>query len=122
MERDINFAPYKESLDMEELGFELIRNDSYSYYDKLTRDLYFSQVDEEANYIVAPLYQQAFRWFREKYGINSYILPDPSFEFRIIDRDHCIESFKTYEKAELACLRKLINIVKENNGKSILSK
>jgi hypothetical protein len=66
----------------------------------------------------APLYQQAFRWFRDnhkhngivegckKYGFEWCIYPDP---------EHYIKppnNFNTYEEAELACLTKLIEIVK----------
>jgi hypothetical protein len=71
------------------------------------------------------LFQQAFRWFREKYGlfvapnaisyengpylwffeVNSTIL---SFGIDLGETD----DFETYEEAELACLIKLIEIVK----------
>ena len=91
--------------------------------------------NEEPNrFLNAPLYQQAFRWFREKYKLSCFIeLIDNSkhyyFDFTICDsknRDwddmNCFDSckriyddgkFGTYEEAELECLKKLIEIVKE---------
>jgi hypothetical protein len=72
----------------------------------------------------APLYQQAFKFFREKYNIECYVNCYWSEEdsskrdyyanynygsdvFFTID-----ENFKSHEEAELACLVKLIEIVK----------
>jgi hypothetical protein len=73
----------------------------------------------------APLYQQAFRWFREKHQIEAIVsciyskTLDISYEER---RYHCYIvrdgittkgiKFKTYEEAEQACLDKLIEILK----------
>ena len=65
----------------------------------------------------APLYQQAFRWFREKYGLYSYIemFQDgdgiKSYEF-VIYNNKAEGYYIFYEEAELACLCKLIEIVK----------
>jgi hypothetical protein len=73
---------------------------------------------------VLPTFSQAFRWFREKYGlfvspnvisyedgpylwffeINSTVLP---FGTDLGETD----DYKTYEEAELACLDKLIELV-----------
>lgn len=82
---------------------------------------------------LAPLYQQCFRFFREEYKLSCSIeLTDNSrhyyFNFTIYDsknRDYndedCFDSCKrlydnrkysTYEEAELECLKKLIEIVK----------
>jgi hypothetical protein len=73
--------------------------------------------------IVAPLYQQAFRWFREKYNfiseINVYSTSDGySFSFKILCKKYTpyIEAnnaWLLYEEAELECLKKLIEIAKE---------
>jgi hypothetical protein len=94
--------------------------------------------------ILIPTFSQAFRWFRENHGlecclkINSdilnsrimylngkevcrFIIKDKKWE--LMDRDD--EAYKknsayyektyTYEEAELACLKKLIQIVKNEN-------
>ena len=76
----------------------------------------------EDDVILAPLYQQAFRWFREKYNIK------PCFDFHPTDLyRYCIYysintyfevcDFETYEESELACLEKLIDIVSQQNIK-----
>jgi hypothetical protein len=70
------------------------------------------------HYVGAPLYQQAFRWFRTEYSIDSHIRPNISinvpktYQF-IIDDDIDDEWHMSYEEAELACLKKLIEIVKK---------
>lgn len=69
----------------------------------------------------APTFSQAFRWFREKYGlrIRNYVFVNMSggisegfevFKYAkdTIDRVAAL----TYEEAELACLKKLIELVK----------
>lgn len=78
----------------------------------------------------APLYQQAFRWFQEEHSIWV------TFEYDdcdCVEDDICwyvgkcfrygigplfltneLGDFKTYQEAELACLRKLIKIVTQN--------
>jgi hypothetical protein len=70
------------------------------------------------------LYQQAFRWFREKYNLLSEIglrdredLSTWKFEITIIGKyemKHNSISYNTHEEAELACLTKLIEIVELN--------
>jgi hypothetical protein len=75
--------------------------------------------------ILAPLYQQAFRFFREKYDLFGCIDLHTSTPIHwyiriddIIKNDYVYHSedndlkFKTYEEAELECLKKLIEIVK----------
>ena len=77
-------------------------------------------------YLSAPLYQQAFRWFREKYKLQHHIwsgklnhifygydiLNIEEQEFVVNNSDigggDC--DYDTYEEAELACLDKLIEL------------
>lgn len=73
----------------------------------------------KADWIAAPLYQQAFRWFREKYSINSWIInaEDNNNAFKSFFRgnnidEHLVDFYNTYEEAELARLKKLIEIAK----------
>jgi hypothetical protein len=69
------------------------------------------------NQIAAPLYQQAFSWFREKHGMVFNLVGSgpyyPSIAFILIDGNSDIElgEYDNYEEAELACLKKLIEIV-----------
>jgi hypothetical protein len=74
----------------------------------------------------APTYQQAFRFFREKYDLFGCIdlqVCNPSHWFIRIDKidinDYLYHSedeniqYNTYEEAESACLDKLIEITKD---------
>jgi hypothetical protein len=68
--------------------------------------------------ISTPLFQQAFRWFREKYQLHSTItsISQESWQWHITKPGESLgkmyqEDFYTYEEAELACLFKLIDIV-----------
>ena len=62
--------------------------------------------------VTAPTWQQAFRWFREKYDLNYVIVKAESW-FYTINGCNTQEGFNTYEEAELACLEKLIEIVEQ---------
>jgi hypothetical protein len=117
-----DFIPYEVALALKELGFD---ETSLAYYNDekkliITSDPNFksSFVFDNSNPILAPLYQQAFRWFREK-GFHCAIMPKITPSNSVVyymyegkpkkNWDNC---FETYEEAELACLNKLIEIVK----------
>lgn len=63
-----------------------------------------------------------FRWFREKHNLKFWIQEHTSDTFIYEIRPHVLSDYKqgetyvytNYEKVELACLKKLIEIVKEN--------
>jgi hypothetical protein len=69
--------------------------------------------------ISAPTYQQAFKWFREKYEhiATSRFNRRIGYKFEIDlhggDSSCCTQCYETYEEAELASLRKLIEIIKK---------
>jgi hypothetical protein len=72
------------------------------------------------NNFTAPIYQQVFRWFRDRYRLHSYVLhfgEDNTFGWKIDDDISYVDFTDgfcvTYEEAELACLIKLIEIVRE---------
>ena len=73
----------------------------------------------DSNECTAPLYQQAFRWFREK-GLDKTIIKidnmvKKSYYFEVKPFPYYVErGFKTYEESELACLRKLIELLNQN--------
>jgi len=119
MERE--FIPYQEALALKELGFDEpclglwnLNNGKYEVdiigVCKYSKEFKYREV-------LAPLYQQAFRWFREKYKIRFFIqsgMSDLGEFFKVIfpDGEQRNMSYITYEEAELACLRMLIEIVK----------
>ena len=111
------FVPYEQALDLKELGFDepcfgKIYADGGS--EQLSYPYINSDQIGQVTSCSAPLYQQAFRWFREKYGYLSNI-HDFNGNFKATLSGNCnwLGSWtKTYEEAELACLIKLIEIVK----------
>ena len=58
----------------------------------------------------------SFRWFREKYVLYPFIQPTTNNDFSCIvftsNAQYHFGIFETYLEAELACLKKLIEIVK----------
>jgi hypothetical protein len=114
------FISYELALKLKALGFD---EECLSYY--FNKQLSFGSKTAYGEVVEAPLYQQAFRWFREKYELfhSTNYQDDNSgpgcFDYEILDKrgktqveDHGPE-FKTYEEAERACLTKLIEIVEQ---------
>ena len=114
------FITYEQALALKELGFdeECIGyfNNSSNKQIKLCADM---DNENPFNYIVAPLYQQAFRFFRDKHNlvfnfISYNIVKHGEYHWSITWNDEAKASgiVKTYEEAEQACLDELIEIVK----------
>ena len=117
----LEFIPYQEALELKELGFD---EGCFGYYHEDGSISFTGVTIQNTNsfwlaspnkIFTAPLYQQAFRWFRDKYEAQVAVLPYSNkvqvairCERQVTDLD----SFYTYEEAELACLNKLIEIVK----------
>lgn len=140
------FCTYEQSLALKELRFD--EPCFYQYVRDLDNDGELIPIVSENNYptirdnnqvsscsggdcFAAPLYQQAFKFFREKYSLqheiyymddlimNGYVITDTSTNTELTEfifKDNYFE-FKgyTYEEAENACLDKLIEIVKTKN-------
>ena len=125
------FIPYEEALELKELGFnepcfgkylssaqsnwkvyELILEMGMNEEFEDNRNVYF--LDGACS---APTFSQAFKWFREKHNHNSFIYHHKTvnnlvYFAYILDNDLFETNFKIYEEAQLACLRKLIEIIK----------
>jgi hypothetical protein len=107
------FVQYAEALELKELGFD---EPCFSWWGS---DGVFKQDYDLDNAINAPLFQQAFRWFREKYGLIysiGHIGHTNTWTYEIINMRIAGPDYgygETYEEAELACLKKLIEIVKK---------
>jgi hypothetical protein len=129
------FVPYEIALALKELGFDESCFAKFFQQDGNTPFIQIgeSEIEEaesagdditfECN---APLYQQAFRWFREKYEIHSsvfwveiegFIYWNYRYSYlngrQVESVNRSITFFDTPEEAEFECLRKLIEIVKQ---------
>ena len=92
------FIPYEQALELKELGFD---------------EECFTYNDNSKIFRAGVLYQQAFKWFREKYGLvhcigNPDLYPIKGENFHIGIGVNPI----VFEEVELACLKKLIEIAK----------
>lgn len=110
------FIPYEQALALKELEFN---EPCLDFYDD-NKELFYNHENKEkihiGNSVKAPLYQQAFRWFRNKHKHLKFFIKEGFreglYEYEIKDVLG-VSGFKTYEEAELECLKKLIEIVKE---------
>jgi predicted RNase H-like HicB family nuclease len=118
-----DFIPYEQALALKELGFdEPCFGGYYSNQDNV--NLWFfkeaknSDRDERVRegFATAPTYSQAFRWFREKHGLRHFIEYDYGYYIALIQPPLVYSHGDTYEEAELACLKKLIEISTETNN------
>ena len=139
------FIPYEQALALKELGFDEPCMMNHYGNDRLhVGRLYLPSSfgkgknsemhDDSLRYgdITAILYQQAFRWFREKHnlmfqifylrnGNHAVIIHKTTPEYMdLVDQlrlsSGCVAEVPdcySYEEAEFECLKKLIEIVKE---------
>ena len=112
------FIPYEQAVALKELGFN---EPCFGYWksknwliQEKTRTDGHTHADQECS---APLYQQAFRWFREEGFLIDFSSHDKDIhEFYLRwspNKSILSDTYKTYEEAELECLKKLIEIVKQ---------
>jgi hypothetical protein len=115
------FIPYEQALELKELGFDETclawHNSGRLFIDN------YNAINSKMDFdfcCALPLYQQAFRWFREKYGLYSEIFVDDNKTFGFYITSFIEEGrldkpitrqFNTYEEAELGCVKQLIEII-----------
>jgi hypothetical protein len=127
------FIPFQQALELKELGFDepcfgKIYADGGS--EQLSYPYKNSDQIGKVTSCSAPLYQQTFRWFMEKYNLRGFIGFRPNvkkFDCHVYDmslsgkeyvKQRTHEEFQkdpkvgTYEEAELECVKELISIVK----------
>jgi hypothetical protein len=116
---DKDFVKYPEALELKQLGFQARCFGHYwenLFYFKTTF-YHPSTMPNSPESCLVPTYSQAFRWFREKYKLGAIVAQFGwGIENEFGQIIHDISDGKTpscYEEAELACLKKLIEIVKE---------
>ena len=127
-----DFTLYTEALELKQLGFD---EDCFTFYQVEYHENSPIMVDDNdqyritgfrtcknseipSHYISCPTYSQAFRWFREKHNLFGQVNIHTYFIYNISNGDFKMvkeydKLFETYEESELACLKKLIEIVKE---------
>jgi hypothetical protein len=118
------FIPYTLALALKELGFD---EPCFGYYN--SNGKFKTKQDEYELYLIcnskwispscsAPTWQSAFRWFREKYklylNIESQKNESGFWVYITNNTDYLLDiETKTYEEAELECVKKLIEIVEQ---------
>ena len=111
------FIPYEQALELKELGFNEM---CLGEYDLSMSTPSIVMRCAQAHFNGAPLYQQVFRWFREKYGLYSEIFVDDNKTFGFYITSFIEEGrldkpitrqFNTYDEAELGCVKQLIEII-----------
>ena len=123
------FIPYKQALELKKVGFEYIS--TIFAYDQ-SGELYTRDgIPHDFNIrglLSAPTFSQVFRWFREKYKIECYVNSywnenDSSKRTYYANYNYgsdifytITKEFETHEEAELECLKKLIEIVKDERS------
>jgi hypothetical protein len=122
------FVSYTQALALKELGF---KEDCFGYYRDYGTNKFYSGfvhlMPKRFRCTKAPLYQQAFKFFREKHGMLGcieFVEPEygGDYGYKLYYKpghlyiDHWNKGFKSYEEAEQACLDKLIEITKTKNN------
>jgi hypothetical protein len=114
MERE--FVEYTDALELKELGFNEPCFGYYRYEELLIQGQ--SKNSDHGFSISAPTYSQAFRWFRDNHGFYNQIHKGYGWEGIIRNSvNGTLEwndgTYNSPEEAELACLKKLIELVKK---------
>ena len=123
------FVPYELAVKLKTLGYDGTCFGVYiAGHLMITYDSIYNSTDIPV--VKAPTFSQAFRWFRENHNLRGFIGFRPNikqFDCHIYDmslsgkeyvKQRTMEEFNkdpkvgTYEEAELACLEKIIEIVK----------
>jgi hypothetical protein len=118
------FVPYEIAVQLKELGFDEYCMEAcyYEFHDRGKTHIQLHTPDEimgVKEVCKAPLFQQAFRWFREKYNLKSCVIfrhnmedGEDYYDWLIQGEMVVYRHFNSYVGAELACLKKLIEIAK----------
>lgn len=122
------FVPYTEAFELKEIGFDEPCFGRF-YYPMLRpnsdeKELFYESgqfVRQTEETTLSPTYSQCFRWFREHqdWPIDSWVQPYLSEKPKQYESFYWIRGekvsvgiFSTHKEAELACLRKLIELFK----------
>lgn len=113
------FIPYDRALEVKELGFVEPCLYGYDTFGALiSSSAKWENWNQSLQLVSAPLWQQIFDWFREEHGIHYEIIFNKGRELPYTYVVNSVSSYlrspfnKTYEDAKLECLKKLIEIFK----------
>ena len=120
------FCTYEQTLALKELGFN---EECFGWWFVDEKMLFIekSKKSTSDNILQAPLKQQVFEWFRNKYGYhvsirkryfqnvaeveyNYFIYPPNSNEHL---EHNLLDEYESWEEAEIACIDDLIKLVKQ---------
>ena len=118
------FVSYEQALELKKLGFNEECLSSWNLYSNDFNYNSYPSSFESEDIIQLPLYQQAFRWFRKKHGLHHEIKKEKGINnstnifFVPITQSGLKKKLThtpqhTCEEAEIACLNKLIEILKK---------
>lgn len=120
-----DFIPYEEAIQLKKFGFDKYclafylnclergTNKEVNVFTLYSKPIHQSRVPDSM--LNAPLYQQAFDFFLDKYGLDSSCL---STSYTIETKDELPKtfySFKDINETRLECLRTLINLTNNIN-------
>ena len=124
------FVSYEVALKLKELGFDepclcAYDKNEMLYHSHKTDKLFTILNSNLSNQCSAPLYQQIFRWFREKHNLYAVIIPTITMYWtfktmtvveglvEVAPYNHVDgNDYPTYEEAELEGIKYLISILK----------
>lgn len=118
------FIPYELALELKQLGFD---EPCFGYYHEDMSISFTGIFGQNTNsfwlpspnkIFSAPMYSQAFRWFRDEHKLYAGIEGSKKDRFKwVINTDSFlyikpVNNYEIYEEAELACLKKLIETIR----------
>ena len=112
------FIPYEQALELKELGFDepcfMLYNPDGHYLDNGCTNTVLTQLNGGSNIVCsAPLYQQAFRFFREKYEFTYSIGKTNIAVIHYGLTTQLLQNNDSYEAAELAAIKWFIDVAKQ---------
>jgi hypothetical protein len=117
------FIPYTEALQLKKLGFDEPCLATYHKELHTIIPIYAEYTNQDV--IKAPLYTQAFKWFRDNYGFNNILIAYCEYAIKKCNKwkysfgnpvslpSNWEGEYDSYEETELECLKELIKIVKK---------
>jgi len=143
IEKDIleDIVPYQQSFDLKELGFNESCLAFYEHGNEIIKFVGVPQRYNDPKLLklrdfCAPTYSQVFKWILEKHNLDYALLPESSSRHKLLERTYNVVIFRfiinlnvqseilrdvngnivrfiSRRNAELECLKKMIEIIKE---------